>query len=186
MLTRDFETFIRRIGKASKPQGRFKTDNRDRKDPNKLKSKGNTMKRKYFLENTLSLPIVDNLDTNVLSTDAHLVHHFIDELSSIVLLPHLLVESLINLSMEDIDEGIEEGSERSIMLKEKEALDFGNFESLAYGQVYVREYVIDFSPANIAHYLSCLHSSDTEGASLEEEDDFDEVKKVLTGVTGAI
>ncbi|KAI5681450.1 hypothetical protein M9H77_02678 [Catharanthus roseus] len=39
--------------------------------------------------------------------------------------------------------------------------DLGNTESLAYGQVYVRGHIIDFSPTNIAHYL--------------KEVDFDEV-----------
>ncbi|KAI5671851.1 hypothetical protein M9H77_12215 [Catharanthus roseus] len=59
--------------------------------------------------------------------------------------------------------------------------DFGNLESLAYGQVYVRGHVINFSPANIAHYLSCPHFSDIKGTGLEEETNFDEVTKVLTG-----
>ncbi|KAI5681106.1 hypothetical protein M9H77_02333 [Catharanthus roseus] len=64
--------------------------------------------------------------------------------------------------------------------------EFGNPESPAYGQVYVRVYVIDFSPANIAHYLSCPHYSDLEGTGLEEEVDFDKVTKVLTSDEGPI
>ncbi|KAI5657908.1 hypothetical protein M9H77_26701 [Catharanthus roseus] len=60
----------------------------------------------------LSLLVVENLGTEVLSVDEHPVHHFIDELSPIVVLPPLIVGSSINQSMENIDEGIEEGSER--------------------------------------------------------------------------
>ncbi|KAI5675363.1 hypothetical protein M9H77_06313 [Catharanthus roseus] len=37
----------RETGKISEPQGRFKTDNRDRKGANKFKSKGSTIKRKF-------------------------------------------------------------------------------------------------------------------------------------------
>ncbi|KAI5683325.1 hypothetical protein M9H77_04553 [Catharanthus roseus] len=233
MLTRDFGKFLRRIGKISKPQGRFKNDNRDRKGPNKVNFEGSTMKRKfdisqkgkgiqwrmqgvwsdpdkiYFLENTLSLPVVENLGTEILSVDAHLVHHFIDELSLIVVLPPLNVGSLINQSMEDIDEGIEEGSEGEHNVEGKGSSrsdlevvgqnenlviefyanlieEFGNIEKLAYGEVYVRGHVIDFSPANIIHYLSCLDYSDIEGTGLKEETDFDEVTKVLTGDAGAV
>ncbi|KAI5663213.1 hypothetical protein M9H77_22536 [Catharanthus roseus] len=47
----------------------------------------------------------------VLSVDAHPVHHFIDELSSIFVLPLLSIRSSRNQSMEDIDEGIEEDLE---------------------------------------------------------------------------
>ncbi|KAI5653486.1 hypothetical protein M9H77_30673 [Catharanthus roseus] len=64
--------------------------------------------------------------------------------------------------------------------------EFCNPKSLAYGQVYVRGHVIYFSPANIAHYLSCPHYIDIEGTSLEEEADFDEVTKVLTSDAGAV
>ncbi|KAI5664185.1 hypothetical protein M9H77_23508 [Catharanthus roseus] len=64
--------------------------------------------------------------------------------------------------------------------------DFGNSESLAYGHMYMRRHVIDFLPANIAHYLSCPYYSDIEGIGLEEEVNFDEVVKVLTGDVGAI
>ncbi|KAI5663780.1 hypothetical protein M9H77_23103 [Catharanthus roseus] len=39
--------FTLRTGKTSKPQGRFKIDNKDRKDQNKFKSEGSTMKRKF-------------------------------------------------------------------------------------------------------------------------------------------
>ncbi|KAI5653206.1 hypothetical protein M9H77_30393 [Catharanthus roseus] len=145
---------------------------------------------RYFLENILCLPVVENFGTKALSADAHPVHNFINELSSIVALPHL--PSSINLSMGDIDEGIEECSKREHNAEEKEVWynenlvkefygnlckDFGNLESLAYGQVYVRGHVIYFSPANSAHYLSCTHFSDIEGTSLEEEADFDEVTK---------
>ncbi|KAI5668000.1 hypothetical protein M9H77_17853 [Catharanthus roseus] len=44
--------------------------------------------------------------------------------------------------------------------------DFGNTESPTYSQVYVRGHINDFSPANIAHYLSCPYFSDIEGTSL--------------------
>ncbi|KAI5668676.1 hypothetical protein M9H77_18529 [Catharanthus roseus] len=64
--------------------------------------------------------------------------------------------------------------------------DFGNIESPAYGQVYVRGHIVDFSPANIAHNLCCPHFSDIEGTRLEEEVDFDEVIQVLTGESGAV
>ncbi|KAI5653487.1 hypothetical protein M9H77_30674 [Catharanthus roseus] len=47
----------------------------------------------------------------ILFVGAHLVHHFIDELSPIVVLPPLTVGSSTNQSMEDIDKGIEEGFE---------------------------------------------------------------------------
>ncbi|KAI5681418.1 hypothetical protein M9H77_02646 [Catharanthus roseus] len=61
--------------------------------------------------NTLSLPVVENLGTKILSVYAHLVHHFIDELSPIIVLQPLVIGSSINQSMEDNDDGIEEGSE---------------------------------------------------------------------------
>lgn len=64
--------------------------------------------------------------------------------------------------------------------------EFDNSESLAYGQVYVRGHVIDFSPANIANYISYPHYSDIEGTGLEEEGDYDELAKVLTVDAGAI
>ncbi|KAI5667656.1 hypothetical protein M9H77_17509 [Catharanthus roseus] len=67
----------------------------------------------------LSLPVVENLGTEVLSIDAHPVHHFIDELSLIAALPPLTVESLINQSMEDIDERIEEDFEGEHNAQEK-------------------------------------------------------------------
>ncbi|KAI5653049.1 hypothetical protein M9H77_30236 [Catharanthus roseus] len=67
--------------------------------------------RFFFFENTLSLLVVGNLDIKVLSVDTYHVHHFIDELSPIVVVPHLPIESSINQSMEDIDNGVEEGSE---------------------------------------------------------------------------
>ncbi|KAI5680856.1 hypothetical protein M9H77_02083 [Catharanthus roseus] len=63
--------------------------------------------------------------------------------------------------------------------------EFGNSESPAYGQVCVRGHVIDFSLANIAHYLSCPHNN-IEGTGLEEKVNFDEIAKVLTGDAGAI
>ncbi|KAI5649718.1 hypothetical protein M9H77_35723 [Catharanthus roseus] len=66
------------------------------------------------------------------------------------------------------------------------AEEFGNPESPAYGQAYVSEHVIDFSPTNIAHYLSCPRYNDIEGTSLEEEIDFDEVTKALTSDVGAV
>ncbi|KAI5677193.1 hypothetical protein M9H77_08143 [Catharanthus roseus] len=56
--------------------------------------------------------------------------------------------------------------------------EFGNSESPAYGQVYVRGHVIDFSPVNIAHYLSCPHYSDIEKTGLKEEVDFDETNRL--------
>ncbi|KAI5652941.1 hypothetical protein M9H77_30128 [Catharanthus roseus] len=43
----DFGKFLRNTGKISQLQGRFKIDMRDRKGPNKLKSEGSTMKRKF-------------------------------------------------------------------------------------------------------------------------------------------
>ncbi|KAI5672683.1 hypothetical protein M9H77_13047 [Catharanthus roseus] len=55
--------------------------------------------------------------------------------------------------------------------------DFCNSESPAYGQVYVRRHVIDFSPTNITHYLSCPHYNDIEGTGLEEKVNFDGVAK---------
>ncbi|KAI5667655.1 hypothetical protein M9H77_17508 [Catharanthus roseus] len=64
--------------------------------------------------------------------------------------------------------------------------EFGNPESPTYGQVYVRGHVIDLSPLNIAYYLSCPIFSDIEGTGLEEDADFDEVTKVLTGDAGAV
>ncbi|KAI5652613.1 hypothetical protein M9H77_29800 [Catharanthus roseus] len=73
---------------------------------------------RYFLENTLSL-LVENLGTEVLFVDAHPVHHFIDEMSLIDVRPPLPVESSINFSMKDIDEGIEEGSEGEHNVKGK-------------------------------------------------------------------
>ncbi|KAI5677063.1 hypothetical protein M9H77_08013 [Catharanthus roseus] len=66
---------------------------------------------RYFLENTLPLPVVENLGTEALSVNAHPVHHFIDKLSPIAILPPLHVENLINKSMEDMDEGINKGPE---------------------------------------------------------------------------
>ncbi|KAI5658093.1 hypothetical protein M9H77_26886 [Catharanthus roseus] len=162
----------------------------------------------------------------VLSIDAYPVHYFIYKLSPIVVLPHLLIGSSINKSMEDINEGIEEGSKGDHNTKGKgnpgitqESLEqynvmklllgigcvklalfpeqynenlvkefyanlseeFGNPESPTYGQVYVRRYVIDFPPTNIAHYLSCSHFSDIRGNGLEEEVDFD--KWSTTNVT---
>ncbi|KAI5663762.1 hypothetical protein M9H77_23085 [Catharanthus roseus] len=74
---------------------------------------------RYFFEKTLSLSIVENSGTEVLFDDAHLVHHFVDELSPIIVLPPLRVESSINLSTEDIDEGIEEGYEGEYNAKRK-------------------------------------------------------------------
>ncbi|KAI5650114.1 hypothetical protein M9H77_36119 [Catharanthus roseus] len=148
---------------------------------------------RYFLENTLSLPIIENLGTEVLSVDAHPVHHVIHELSLIVVLLPLLFVSLINFSMEDIDEGIEEalfpeqynknlGKEFYANLSE----EFGNLENPAYGKVYIRGHVINLSPFSIEHYLSCPHLSDIEGTGVEEEVDFDEVTKVLTGHAGVV
>lgn len=61
-----------------------------------------------------------------------------------------------------------------------------NLQSPAYGQLYVRGHVIDFSSTNIAHYLGYPHYSNIEGTGLEEETDFDELTKVLTGDAGAI
>ncbi|KAI5682205.1 hypothetical protein M9H77_03433 [Catharanthus roseus] len=192
---------------------------------------------RYFLENTLSLLVVEHLGTEILSIDAHPVHHFIDELSPMLYSLPLTVGSSINQSMEDIDEGIEEGvtpgtglsqwrkrtraalkgalssktsakkaravTPSSAPLKAKIALnkhfiqrfqevlchlteEFGNPESPAYGQIYVRGHVIDFSPENIARYLSCPYYNDIEGTSLKKEADFDKVTKVLTGDAGAV
>ncbi|KAI5658501.1 hypothetical protein M9H77_27294 [Catharanthus roseus] len=62
---------------------------------------------RYFL----SLPIAENLGTEILYVDAHPEHHFIDKLSHIAVLPPLTVGGSINQSMEDINEGIQEGSE---------------------------------------------------------------------------
>ncbi|KAI5653600.1 hypothetical protein M9H77_30787 [Catharanthus roseus] len=85
--------------------------------------------------------------TEVLSIDAHPVHHFIDELSLIDVLLPVPIRSSINLSMEDINERIEEGFKGEHHVKEKGSSgqgvyanlskEFGNPESLAYGQVYV-------------------------------------------------
>ncbi|KAI5667463.1 hypothetical protein M9H77_17316 [Catharanthus roseus] len=47
MLAQDFGKFLRRTGKASKTQGRFRTDNRDRKSSHKFKSEESTMRRKF-------------------------------------------------------------------------------------------------------------------------------------------
>lgn len=58
--------------------------------------------------------------------------------------------------------------------------EFGNLESPAYGQVYVRGHVIDLSPVNTAYYLISPHFSDIEGTRLDEDANFDEVDKVLT------
>ncbi|KAI5658470.1 hypothetical protein M9H77_27263 [Catharanthus roseus] len=52
--------------------------------------------------------------------------------------------------------------------------------------VHVRGDAIDFSLANIAHYLSCPHHRDIKGTALEEEVDFDEVAKVITSDAGAV
>ncbi|KAI5652593.1 hypothetical protein M9H77_29780 [Catharanthus roseus] len=59
-------------------------------------------------------------------------------------------------------------------------------DSLSNRTVYVRGHVIDFSPANIANYISYPHYSDIEGTGLEEEGDYDELAKVLTVDAGAI
>ncbi|KAI5677841.1 hypothetical protein M9H77_08791 [Catharanthus roseus] len=214
----------------------------------------------------MSFFVIDNLGTEVLSVDAHHVLYFIDELTLTVVLPPLIVGSLINQSMEDIDEGFEEDSDsevahnvegrdssrsdldqgrkrmrvalkgvstskivkkaravtplkannainkhlysktvelrmvelidKPILAKKRiteESLDqykvmelllrIGYVELALF--VYVRGYIIDFSPANIIDYLSCSHYSDIEGTSLEEEVDLDEVTKVLTGDAGA-
>ncbi|KAI5682014.1 hypothetical protein M9H77_03242 [Catharanthus roseus] len=143
---------------------------------------------RYFLENTLSLPVIDNLGTEILCANAYPAHHFINELSPIVVLSHLPIESSINLSIEDIDKGIEECFESGHNSEGKGSfgLDLEVVGSLTYGQVHVRGHVIDFSPANIAHYLNCPHFSDIEETGLEEEADFDKVTKVLTGDTGAV
>ncbi|KAI5653274.1 hypothetical protein M9H77_30461 [Catharanthus roseus] len=130
-----------------------------------------------------------------------------------VSVPWTIFSSII-LSMEEIDEGFEEGSEgehhaegkgsfrigcvelalfakqyNENLVKEFYANlseECGNLESPTYGQVYVRRHVIEFSPANIAHYLSCPYFSDIEGTCLEEKADFDEVTKVLTRDAGAV
>ncbi|KAI5672780.1 hypothetical protein M9H77_13144 [Catharanthus roseus] len=131
--------------------------------------------------------------TEVLFVDAHSVHHFIDELSPTAVLSPLPVGSSINQSMEDIDEGIEE--ELALFAEQyNENLvkdfyanlfeEFGNPESPAYGQVYVRGHVIDFSPANIARYLSCPLFSDIKGTGLKEEVDFNELP--TTNVTAVL
>ncbi|KAI5677376.1 hypothetical protein M9H77_08326 [Catharanthus roseus] len=150
------------------------------------------------------------------------MHHFNDELSPITILPPLTIGSSINQPMEDIDEGIEEGSKGEHIAERKGSSrshlevvgvtpgtelalfakqynenlfkefyanlteEFGNPESPAYGQVYVRGNVINFSPTNIAHYLSCPHFSEIEGTGLEEEADFHEATKVLIGDAGAV
>ncbi|KAI5649912.1 hypothetical protein M9H77_35917 [Catharanthus roseus] len=64
----------------------------------------------YFFESTMSLPSIDNLETEILFVDAHSTHHFIDESTLIAVLPPLTITSSINQSTEDIDEGFEEGS----------------------------------------------------------------------------
>ncbi|KAI5658570.1 hypothetical protein M9H77_27363 [Catharanthus roseus] len=64
--------------------------------------------------------------------------------------------------------------------------EFGNPESPAYGQVYVRGHFIDFSPANVVHYLNCPHYSDIEGTGLKKEVDPDEVTTVLQSDEGAV
>ncbi|KAI5653589.1 hypothetical protein M9H77_30776 [Catharanthus roseus] len=193
--------------------------------------------------------------TEFTPAEAYPVHHFINEFTFIHVMPSLPVEISISLSIKDMDEGIEEGSEEEHNVEEKESSgldlearasppspaplmaqnalnkhfcnktielrmvelfgkpimvekrvsqdmlekykvmelllgmgyvelalfakkynenlvkevyanlseDFGNTESQAYGQVYVRGHIIDFSPANIAHYLSCPHFSYIEG-----------------------
>ncbi|KAI5657401.1 hypothetical protein M9H77_26194 [Catharanthus roseus] len=128
------------------------------------------------------------MNTEVLSVDAHSVRHFINELSPIVVLSPLLVESKINFSMQDIDEGIEECSkgEHNTEGKGSSGLDLEVVGSPAYGQFYVSGHVIDFFLANIAHYLSCPRFSDIEGIGMEEEIDFDDVTKVLIRDTGAV
>ncbi|KAI5673459.1 hypothetical protein M9H77_13823 [Catharanthus roseus] len=67
--------------------------------------------------------------------------------------------------------------EKLIMAKKRITQEILEQYNPKYGKVYVRGHVIDFSPSNIAHYLSYPHFSDIEGASLEEEADFDEVTK---------
>ncbi|KAI5653248.1 hypothetical protein M9H77_30435 [Catharanthus roseus] len=149
---------------------------------------------RYFFDNTMSLSAVENLGTENLPVNARPMHHYIDELISIVVFPLLTAGSSINQSMGDINEGDEElalfaEQYNKNLVKEfygNLIEEFGNSESLAYVQVYVRGHVIDFSPANIAHYLSCPHCSDIKGTGLEEEVEFGEVVKVLTGDAGAV
>ncbi|KAI5663715.1 hypothetical protein M9H77_23038 [Catharanthus roseus] len=148
-----------------------------------------------FLENTPSLPVVENLSTKVLSIDANHVHPFINKLSPIAVLPPLTAWSSINQFMEDIDEGIERELALFVehynknLVKEFYANlteEFGNPESPAYSQGYVKGHVIDFSRAYRAKYLNCPHYSDIKVTSLEEESDFDEVNKALIGDAGAV
>ncbi|KAI5667439.1 hypothetical protein M9H77_17292 [Catharanthus roseus] len=146
----------------------------------------------YFLENTLSLHVVENLGTNVLFVDAHPVHHFIDELSPVAVLSPLLVGSSINLSMEDIDEGIEEGSEGEHNTEGKgssgsdlEVIEITPSTGLTYRSSLCKGACF-YSSANIAHYISYPYYSDIKGTGLEEEADFDEVTKVLTRNTGIV
>ncbi|KAI5680796.1 hypothetical protein M9H77_02023 [Catharanthus roseus] len=68
----------------------------------------NTVKAK--LDEIISVGRPDKMKSG-LGYTAYPVHHFIDELSPIVTIPFLSIESSINQSMEDIDEGIKEGSE---------------------------------------------------------------------------
>ncbi|KAI5681432.1 hypothetical protein M9H77_02660 [Catharanthus roseus] len=105
------------------------------------------------------------------SIDAHLVHHFIDELSPIVVLPPLTIGSSINQSMKDIEKGSErehnaegKGSSRSDLevvgvtlgtrlIKEfyvNLTEEFGNLENPAYSEVYVRALDPLKMPKNIA------------------------------------
>ncbi|KAI5680990.1 hypothetical protein M9H77_02217 [Catharanthus roseus] len=114
------------------------------------------------------------------SIDAHLVHHFIDELSPIIVLPPLTTGSSINQSMKDIEKGSErehnaegKGSSRSDLevvgvtlgtrlIKEfyvNLTEEFGNLENPAYSEVYVRALDPLKMPKNIA--LSVVPPSQT-------------------------
>ncbi|KAI5653601.1 hypothetical protein M9H77_30788 [Catharanthus roseus] len=84
-----------------------------------------------IFEKILSVPIIEKLGTEVLSIDAHPVHHFINELS---LIDVLLPVPIRSFKGEHHVKGKGSSGQGFYANLSKE---FGNPESLAYGQVYV-------------------------------------------------
>lgn len=51
----------------------------------------------YFMENTMPLPVIVNLETEILSPDVNILHYFHDEFAPLAILPPLNEEIQVNV-----------------------------------------------------------------------------------------
>lgn len=68
----------------------------------------------YYMENTFSLPTVEKLGTEILPSDINIRHHFLDEFSSLAILPYLSEAPQVNVPIEEDNKVCVEEREEAI------------------------------------------------------------------------